>query len=240
MRWISAVIASTLVLACVDPAHGYWGYVPITPAVTFRPYVEPQVYGHPGVVSLQGDIWHGQDNLADVPDSIRVVTEIVADPGARVWLPPEEAQAELEWDLKCVGIRVRGPEVKPEDPYRPFLHLLIFVLPLDGGYAVHMNLRFFERDEGVKRGRLKAPESWQVITWERQTYWYVPQGDLICSVRQAVKELSDQFTRRYCLEKRQNAVASNGKEDACSKQSCIKNPDSCKGCVGNYKPLEMR
>ncbi len=196
--------------SAIENVEAYGSYIPIRPAKPMVPYIEPEPYTHPGVMFLRGDTWEGHDNLNDLPSSIRIVTEIINDPQYDLWLPCQQAQAELEKDLKCVGIDVRAPALRPEDSYRPFLHLLIFVTQCSEGNAVHISLRLFEMDHTFKRGDPKTPEVWQVITWEKQATFFAPTGRLICSVREQVAALSDQFTRRYVLERQRREAAQKG------------------------------
>lgn len=201
------VRAAFAVLACLSTllacdCHAYRGYVPIR-SVNERPYIEPDCYCKPGVITLAGNAWMGLDNLAGIPDSIRVFTEIVSDPQVRLWLPIEEAQAELVFELKTVGIKVAPPVIKPQDLYRPLLHLLIFVMPTSDGHAVHLSLRYLERSNGGVRESQSDGETWQVLTWERQTSFIACTGDLLGAIKYNVKGYADEFTRHYALEKRQ-------------------------------------
>lgn len=225
MDWVKTTMAAAIaLLICVsEDVEAYGSYIPIRPANRITPYHEPEPYTHPGVILLGGSRWEGHDNLSCLPHSLRVVTEVISDPEYDLWFPCQQAQAELEMDLKRVGIEVMAPVVPPEGFYRPFLHLLIFVTPCSEGNAVHISLRLFETDPTFKRGEPKTAEVWQVITWEKQAMFFSPTGSLVHDVRQQVATLSDEFTRRFVLEKRHREAAQKGKE-----------PPGSRGCFTNF------
>lgn len=198
----------------------YGSHLPIRSCGRYSDYKEPEVYPRPGAISLKDNNkrWEGSDHLLDLPESVRVVTEVVADPSQQIWLPKQDVQWELETDLKTAGIAIRAPAGVPDDPYRPFLHLLIDVMAFDTGYAVHMSLRLFERTDAFSRGKMRKGESWQVITWERQAYFFAPLGHLINDARCHARQLSHQFTGRKLLEKREDKVSSRCRQcDPCSR-----------------------
>jgi hypothetical protein len=168
---------------------------------------------------LKGKRWVGSDHLVDLPESVRVVTEVVTDPSQQVWLPKQDVQWELETDLKSAGIEVRALASEPDDPFRPFLHLLIDVMPFDMGYAVHMSLRLFERTDAFSRGQMRSGESWQVITWERSAFYYSPMGDLVCDTRCHARQLSYEFTKRKLLERREHRASHS---DSCCCDRCCR------------------
>ncbi len=210
-RGLCTGLCAALVLVVLNDLGAYRGYVPIRPANTIRPIHEPLPYTAPGIISLHNTWWDGHDNLAEIPQQLRIYTEVCVDPNSYVWLPVEEAQCELEKELKFVGIDIRPPLAKPDDPYRTLLSLQVFVLPCCEGYAVQINLRLFEKDETFKRGKPQGHEFWQVITWEKQCMFIAATGGLICAVRDHVSALAGEFTRQYLLDKKNKEAADKGK-----------------------------
>lgn len=209
MRRLAFVMALAFFVQLAE-VQAYWGYVPIRPANPKQwCYKEPDCYLGPGVIHLQGKCYDGRDDLTDLGNDIRVVTEIVNPTRDQIWLTEQDAASELEFELKCVGINIQSPLVKPEDPYRPILHLLIYVYPLPNGYVVMSSLRLLEKDDSFKRGGPGQGEDWQVITWERQCMFYSCIGSLHCEVKRHARHLADQFTRKWVLQNRKGEFKKN-------------------------------
>lgn len=154
-----------------------------------------QYYTRPGVVEPRKYVWRGEDNLFDVGDELNVVAEVITPKNSHITYDKYEAEGVVERELKAIGIRTDGV-VYDGDKKKPFVHIQLLMHQMGNDVAVYASLRLFE-PVCIDRCSIKCEQSWQVVTWEKQTLFVAPRNSLRSAVNSKVQMLADIFTRRW-------------------------------------------
>jgi len=151
----------------------------------------------PGLVSFKGGKWVGNEHLLGLSKGIRIVAEIVKPKGVSIGLTSEKLRTQAELKVREVGVDP-DPKINPQQTVLPFLHILVLVYPVEGGFAASCNVRLFE---GVELSRAAATQTtkWQAITWEQQTLIVFPKSKIGGQIQNSVQEILGAFGKRYAF-----------------------------------------
>lgn len=151
-------------------------------------------FGMPGVVGFVNNKWEGNDYLGYLTSHIGISIEIVK--GENV---PNIDQTKLE--ASANEIFTKGdltPQADvPEGPPLPFLHVLIFIYPIEKDrYVIFANGRLFEQIQ-VMRKNFSPAGYWQGITWENQDIVTATDKELETQLKSTIDKLVKAFADRY-------------------------------------------
>lgn len=169
--------------------------VPVKPPVKVPLPVMAKPFGMPGVIGIQNDKWEGTDYLGFLSRNIGISVEVLKPEG----VPPVADPSILENQVAAVFTQeniVPRTDVA-EGPPLPFLHLLIFIYPIDQErFIVFGNGRLFEQVQVVRKDFVPAGV-WQAITWETQDLTVAGSDTLDVKVKGIAEKLAAAFAKRY-------------------------------------------
>lgn len=155
----------------------------------------PKPFGMPGVVGLVKDKWEGTDYLGYLSDKIDLDVEVLktADvPSLPDSISIEQGVAHIftKYDITPHAEMEEGPPL-------PFLHILLFVYPVDiDKFVIFGNSRLFEKIK-VERKDFVPVGYWQGITWENQDVSLSNSAQLNDKLRQMADKLAESFAKRF-------------------------------------------
>lgn len=166
-----------------------------------KPLIKPTLpvmekpFGMPGVIGYQNGKWEGTDYLGFLSNNIGISVEILKPEG----IAPVSDASVFENQIAAIFGR---EDINPradvsEGPPLPFLHLLIFIYPVDQDhFVVFGNERLFEQVQVVRKEFTPAGV-WQAITWETQDMTAANGANLDAKVKELVDKLGIAFAKRY-------------------------------------------
>lgn len=152
-------------------------------------------FGMPGVVGFQNGMWQGTDYLGYLSSNISINVEIVA--GNNLPKMPDTAILEGEVNKIFTKENLVSHAQVTEGPPLPFLHILLFIYPVDKNrFAIFGTARLFEQVQVVRKNFTPAGY-WQAITWETQDVMLAEESQLNAEIIAIVNKLSTAFVKRY-------------------------------------------
>jgi hypothetical protein len=153
------------------------------------------IYSEPGIVTLQGGEWVGNEHLYNLSSSLGVVVDLIKPAGASIALTESALKEKVVAAFKRGHITERNPMISGRTPL-PFFHLIVIIQPIEKGYVAYVVGRLFEEAQ-MKRVELKPNISWQAITWERQELIVFPTEQLQSQIDEAVLSIVNGFVERF-------------------------------------------
>lgn len=153
------------------------------------------IYSEPGIVTLQGGEWVGNEHLYNLSSSLGVVVDLIKPAGASIALTESALKEKVVSAFKKGHITERNPMINGRTPL-PFFHLIVIIQPIEKGYVAYVVGRLFEEAQ-MKRVELKPNISWQAITWERQELIVFPTEQLQSQIDEAVLSIVNGFVERF-------------------------------------------
>lgn len=154
-------------------------------------------YQRPGLVKSKRYVWDGQEDLRNIGKNLPVTSELVTAGKIKTTFSQNDAENYLLKQLKTHGILPVSTSTT-KNKLTPFLHLQIFIHPVNDDYAVYLALRLFE-PVCMDRCSIKCDETWQVITWEKQALFISSKLGLKESVNKKINHVATIFAEH--LEK---------------------------------------
>lgn len=166
---------------------------PLTPKPLLPRMATP--FEMPGVVGWENDKWVGADFLGYLSSNITVVVEIRTTADLKLQTTEAELEAVVGELFKKANLNPQA-EVK-EGPPLPFLHILVFVYPVQKDHFVIMaHTRLFEHIQVIRKDFVPAGY-WQAITWEGHGIDLTTSSQLDTQLKTSVEKVTDMFTKRY-------------------------------------------
>jgi hypothetical protein len=173
---------------------------PVTPVpkpeLPPAPLLSPSgsVYTSPGIVTVQGGDWVGNEHLFNLTTEVGIVIEIVGPKG--VTLPFSESILKEKVVKLFQEAKIPVRLENGSESLLPFFHLLLMINPIEKGFVAYCSGRLFENVQ-VSRINLPAGIIWQAITWEKQELILFGTTQLQEQVFSVVERVVNAFVTRY-------------------------------------------
>ena len=154
-----------------------------------------QPYTHPGIVSYKAGRWIGNDHLFNLSEEISVVVETILPTNYTPKVTGVSIREKVEGLLRKAGIDPFSPTDGVEEVL-PFMHVLLLVYPVEGGYITSIGVRLFEAIN-LPRVQLEGDVVWQAITWEKQKLLNTPIEKHAEQVDAALDSIVGEFVKRF-------------------------------------------
>ena len=167
----------------------------LPPKPTLPVMVKP--FGMPGIVGFRNGAWTGTDYLGYLSNNIATSVEILKADAVPAVSDVSNLEARVAAIFQKENIIPRANVV--EGPPLPFLHILLFIYPVEKDkFVVFGNVRLFEQIQ-VKRKDFSPAGYWQGITWETQDVVMATTEQLNTQINNVVDKLATAFAERYRL-----------------------------------------
>jgi len=164
-------------------------------------------YTQPGIVSYKAGRWIGNDHLYNLSDNIHIVAQVLVPENFDLTVSGDLLRSRAEALLRKSGINPYSP-ANDAEAVLPFLHILLIVYPVDGGFATSCSIRLFE-SVGLSRVKVEGGVAWQGITWEKQKLIIVGKDQLVDSINVTVDDILNDFVKRYLFYKKLKSYLQN-------------------------------
>ena len=155
------------------------------------------LYFHPGVVANLNGTWEGGDQLLNLPKEVSLGISILKPEDLSVNISEEAIRTQAQEIFKKNGLSTKALSA-PNSPPLPFLHLEIWVYPIERGFVTFCQARLFE-SVTLSRFNLEANTAFQAITWEKQLLHIVSSTELAHQLTLFIDSLMTSYTERYFI-----------------------------------------